>query len=84
MKHNGLDTKMYKILQEPFLLKREYPDAERGIRILLNGYPDALKGHPDAFVFQLQKRRTDAGKLFKIDFNQHHSNKTEEKQVPMN
>ena len=68
MKHNGLDTKSYKILQEPILLKGGYSDAERGIRILLKGYPDALKGHPDAFVFQLQKRRTDTGNFSKIQF----------------
>ena len=29
-------------------------------------YPDALKGHPDAFIFQLQKRRTERWKIYKI------------------
>ena len=53
-------------MQERNLLKREYPDAEQGIRILLKRYPDALKGHPDAIVFQLKNNEQNAGKAYKF------------------
>jgi len=45
-------------------------------------YPDALKGHPDAFIFQLQNDEQNAGKLFKINSNYHHSMETYGKTSP--
>ena len=35
---------------------KKHPDAWKA-------YPDALKRHPDAFIFQLQKQRTEMLKL---------------------